>query len=64
MEVLGMYTPLLGGVPLEMLLYHVNHHENMLNEEKVEMEDISEALTELLREKKISRDVIAFRIVG
>lgn len=60
LDILDTYTPCIGGVPLQMLEYHIKHHpEAAMN---VTREEVGEAIKELLQEKRISRDVVAYKI--
>ena len=58
-DILDAYTPLIGGVPLQMLEYHLTMHPHTVDATR---EEIGEALSELLQEKRISRDVVAYKL--
>ena len=59
-DILDAYTPLIGGVPLQMLEYHLTM--NPYTRVDATREEIGEALSELLQEKRISRDVVAYKL--
>lgn len=59
-DILDAYTPLIGGVPLQMLEYHLTQHPYTAVD--ATREEIGEALSELLQEKRISRDVVAYKL--
>ena len=59
-DILDAYTPLIGGVPLQMLEYHLTQHP--YTQVDATREEIGEALSELLQEKRISRDVVAYKL--
>lgn len=60
LDIIETYSPIIGGVPLQMLEYHLKHHPHN-NGEKYTKEEIREELTNLLHEKQITRDVIAYK---
>ena len=57
LDILDAYTPCIGGVPLQMLEYHLQNNKQVTYSN----DDLRTALTNLLREKKISRDVVAYK---
>jgi hypothetical protein len=59
LDILDAYTPCIGGVPLPMLEYHIQHHPDGAMD--VTREELGEAIKELLQEKRISRDVVAYK---
>jgi hypothetical protein len=61
LDILETYTPCIGGVPLQMLEYHIEHHPRLMVLE-YSSDELRDALTNLIREKRISRDVIAFKV--
>ena len=58
-DILDAYTPLIGGVPLQMLEYHLTQHPHTVDASR---EEIGEAISELLQERRISRDVVCYRL--
>lgn len=59
LDILDTYTPITGGVPLQMLEYHLTHHPHM--PVTASREEIGDALVDLLKENRISRDVPAYK---
>ena len=61
LDILDAFTPLTGGVTLQMLEWHIRNHPKMRVEEYDE-EQLGMALRNLLRDKRISRNVIAYKL--
>lgn len=61
LDILETYTPCIGGVPLQMLEYHIEHHPRLMVLD-YENDELRDALANLIREKRISRDVVAFKV--
>lgn len=61
LDILETYTPCIGGVPLQMLEYHIEHHPRLMVLEYKE-DELRDALANLIRAKRISRDVVAFKV--
>ena len=61
LDVLETYTPCIGGVPLPMLKYHIEHHPRLMVLD-YEDDELRDALANLIRAKRISRDVVAFKV--
>ena len=61
LDILETYTPCIGGVPLQMLEYHIEHHPRLMVCDYSD-EDLREALTNLLSSGWISRDVVAYKV--
>ena len=57
LDILDTYTPLIGGVPLQMLEHHLRVNKHLEYNE----EELRTALSHLLRNKHISRDVVAYK---
>lgn len=60
LDIIDTYTPIIGGVPIQMLEYHIKHHPHNKGENYTH-EEIGEELKSLLHEKKINRDVVAYK---
>ena len=61
LDILETYTPCIGGVPLQMLEYHIGHHPR-LRVLDYEQDELRTALSNLLRDKRISRNVVAYKV--
>lgn len=61
LDILETYTPCIGGVPLPMLEYHIEHHPRLMVLD-YEDDELRDALANLIRAKRISRDVVAFKV--
>ena len=61
LDILDVFTPTIGGVTLMMLEWHIRNHPKMRVEEYAE-EQLGMALRNLIRDKRISRDVIAYKL--
>lgn len=57
LDILDTYTPIIGGVPLQMLEYHLKESKQITYSN----DDLRTALSHLLRNKHISRDVVAYK---
>lgn len=60
LHIIETYSPIIGGVPIQMLEYHLEHHPYN-NGESYTKEEIGEELKRLLHEKRITRDVVAYK---
>ena len=61
LDIIEVYTPIIGGVPIEMLEYHLIHHPSNRSGETYTREEIGEEIKSLLQDKKITRNVVAYK---
>ena len=57
LDIIEVYTPIIGGVPIEMLEYHLSNRSG----ETYTREEIGEEIKSLLQDKKITRNVVAYK---